>query len=59
MKPQLKAHMTSDVIIFEVRSSVAEATEIELETVGMRTEREKALAGTPRQKDECRVHLDL
>ena len=47
MKPQLKAHMTSDVTISEARSSVAEATEIEAETVGMRTEQEEALAGTP------------
>ena len=48
-----------DVTISEVRSSVVEATEIESETVGVRTEREEALAGTPRRKDECRVHLDL
>ena len=59
MKPQLKAHITSDVTISEARSSVAEATEIESETVGVRTEQEEALAGTPRRKDECRVHLDL
>ena len=59
MKPQLKAHMTSDVTISEARSSVTEATEIESETVRVRTEREEALVGTPQQKDECRVHLDL
>ena len=51
--------MTSDVTISEARSSVVEATEIESETVGVRTEREEALAGMPRWKDECRVHLDL
>ena len=51
--------MTSDVTISEARSLVVEATEIESETVGVRTEREEALVGTPRQKDERRVHLDL
>ena len=51
--------MTSDVTIFEAKSSVPEGTEIELETIGVRIEREEALVGTPRRKDECRVHLDL
>ena len=59
MKPQLKAHMTSNVTISEARSSVREATEIESEIVGMRTEREEALVGTLRRKDDYRVHLDL
>ena len=44
---------------YNFRSSVAEATEIESETVGVRIEREEALAGTPRRKDECRIHPDL
>ena len=51
--------MTLDVTISEARSSVAEATEIESEIVGVRIEQEEALAGTPRRKDECRVHPDL
>ena len=51
--------MTSDVTIFEARSSVVEATEIESETLGVRTEREEALVGMARRKDEYRVHLDL
>ena len=51
--------MTSNVTISEATSSVVEATEIESETVRVRTEREEALVRTPRRKDECRVHLDL
>ena len=37
--------MTSDVTIFRARNSIMEATEIELETVGVRIEQEEALAG--------------
>ena len=51
--------MTSDVTIFEARSLVVEATEIKSETIGVGTEREEALVGTLRWKDDCRVHLDL
>ena len=45
MKPQFETCVTTDAIASETRSSVVEATEIELETVGVRTEKEEALIG--------------
>ena len=52
---QLEACMTTDVITFETRSSVVEATEIESETVGVITERGKLWQERPdgRTSAEC------
>ena len=45
-KPQLEIHVNTDAIIFEKRTLVVEVTELELETIGVRTEQEEALVGT-------------
>ena len=59
MKPQLETYATLDIIIFEARSSVVEATEIELEIVGVKIEREEALEKTLRQEAEHKVRRNL
>ena len=48
--------MTSDVTTSEIRISIVEAIEIELETVRVRTERAEPLVGMLRQEAEHRVH---
>ena len=47
-KPQLETRVTMDALTFKTRSLVMEATEIKLEIVRVRTEREEALVRTLR-----------
>ena len=51
--------MTTDTIALKTRSLVVKSTEIELETVGVRTEKEEALARILRQEAKHRVRCSL